>query len=165
MSPLELRPAGDERPPSNLLATFARHPPFVERWRPLTELFLAGTLPARDRELLILRTAWRCRCDYVWGHHQPIAQAADMTTAEIDRLMLTDTSTLWTDHERAVIDAADQLHDEAWISDRTWAVLAESFDDQQLIEVPMVVGHYHSISFTLRSIGVQLEPAFSGFDR
>ncbi len=87
-----------------------------------------------------------------------------MTNAEIDRVVLADSSPLWTDLEKALVDAADQLHDQAWISDRTWAVLAESFDDEQLIEVPMVVGNYHSISFTLRSLGVQLEPTLSGLE-
>jgi hypothetical protein len=39
------------------------------------------------------------------------------------------------------------------------------YDDKQLIEVPMVVGHYHLVGFTLNSLGVQLEPGLAGFGR
>ena len=39
----------------------------------------------------------------------------------------------------------------------TWAALAGRYDDRQLIEVPMLVGHYHMLAFTLNSLGIQVE--------
>jgi alkylhydroperoxidase family enzyme len=60
--------------------------------------------------------------------------------------------------------AADELHDESCISERTWEVLASRYDDRQLIEVVMVVGHYHLVAFTLNSLGVQPEPGLPGFE-
>jgi len=53
--------------------------------------------------------------------------------------------------------AADELHDDSCLTDATWAALAERYGDHQLIEVPMLVGHYHLLAFTLNSLGVQVE--------
>ena len=53
--------------------------------------------------------------------------------------------------------AADELHADSRIGDATWAALAERYTTEQLIEVPMVVGQYHLVAFTLNSLGVPLE--------
>jgi hypothetical protein len=54
------------------------------------------------------------------------------------------------------------LHADACIGDETWAALAARYDEKQLIEVPMLVGHYHMVAFTLNALGVQLEPGLDG---
>jgi alkylhydroperoxidase family enzyme len=60
------------------------------------------------------------------------------------------------------VRAADELHADAVLSDATWAALAEGYDTQQLIEVPMVAGQYHLVAFTLNSLGVQREDGVEG---
>ena len=50
------------------------------------------------------------------------------------------------------------------ISDATWNELASHYDERQLIELPMLVGHYHLVAYTLNSLGVQREPGVPGFD-
>jgi len=50
------------------------------------------------------------------------------------------------------------LHALARISDPTWATLAATYDERQLIELCMVIGHYHLVAFTLNSLGVELDP-------
>ncbi|MGH9112173.1 MAG: carboxymuconolactone decarboxylase family protein, partial [Acidimicrobiales bacterium] len=71
---------------TNLFATLVRHPGLFRRWLPFGGKLLAGRLPDRDRELLILRTAWHCRSDYEWAQHARIAAAAGLTAAEIERV-------------------------------------------------------------------------------
>jgi alkylhydroperoxidase family enzyme len=51
------------------------------------------------------------------------------------------------------------------ISDETWRRLEARYDERQLIEVPMLIGHYHMVAFVLNSLGVQLEPGVAGFER
>ena len=41
---------------------------------------------------------------------------------------------------------------------------AAHLDERQLIEVPMLVGQYHIVSFTLNTLGIQREPGLGGFD-
>jgi alkylhydroperoxidase family enzyme len=69
----------------------------------------------------------------------------------------------WAPFDATLLRAVDQLHDDGVIDDPTWATLAERYDERQLIEVPMVVGHYHMVAFTLNSLGVPLEPGAVGF--
>ncbi len=68
----------------NIFGTLAHHPKLLKRWLVFGNHVLAkSTLPARDRELLILRTGWQCRASYEWGQHVIIARAAGITDEEI----------------------------------------------------------------------------------
>ena len=142
----------------NIFATLAHHPRLLKRWSAFGgTLLFGGVLPDRDRELLILRTAWLCKAEYEWGQHVLLAQAAGITDEEIGRIPGDEISGEWIARDRALLRAADELHGDSAISDETWSVLAEDYDYQQLIEVCMVVGQYHMVAFTLNSLGVELE--------
>lgn len=142
----------------NIFATLAHHPKLLNRWSAFgATLLFGGALPGRDRELLILRTAWLCKAEYEWGQHVLIGRAAGLTDDEIDRIPGVEISDEWSPLDRALQRAADELHDQGRISDPTWDVLAAEYDYQQLIEVCMVVGQYHMVAFTLNSLGVELE--------
>lgn len=143
---------------TNIFATFVRHPGLFRKWMPFGGKLLAGKLPARDRELLILRTGWNCRSDYEFAQHVRIGRAAGLTDEEIDRVTQGPEADRWSDHDALLMRAADELHTDACLSDATWAALAARYDEPQLIELPMLVGHYHLVAFTLNSLGVQIEP-------
>ena len=61
-----------------------------------------------------------------------------------------------------LLTAADELHADACITDGTWLALADRYDERQQIEVPMLVGHYHMVAFTLNSLGVEREEGVPG---
>ena len=155
----------DGAPASNIFATLVRNPGLFRRWLPFGGKLLAGKLPARDRELLILRTAVLCRADYEWGQHTLIARSVGISDQEIERTRAGAEADGWESFDAVLMSAADELHETARISDDTWQSLAERYDERQLIEVPMVVGHYHMVAFALNSLGVPLEPGVSGLDR
>ena len=146
----------------NIFATLVRHPGLFRRWSAFGGKLLTGKLPGRDRELLILRTGWRCRSEYEWAQHVPIAVDAGLSVEEIQRVKDGPDADGWDLFDAALVRAADELHDESVISDATWAVLASRYDDKQLIEVPMVVGQYHLVSYSLNSLGVPLEDGVTG---
>ena len=146
----------------NIFETLVRHPGLYRRWMPFAGKLLAGKLPARDRELLILRTAWHTRSPYEWGQHVRLAKDAGISDDEIDRVATGPGAPDWAAFDRTLLTAADELHDDAGIGDRTWAELADRYDERQLIEVPMLVGHYHMVAFALNSLGVQREPGVPG---
>ena len=141
----------------NIFATLVRHPGLYRRWMPFAGKLLAGKLPARDRELLILRSAWRCASSYEWGQHVRLAQQAGISTGEIDRVVAGPDAPEWDDFDRALLSAVDELHDGACITDSTWDALAARYDERQMIELPMLVGQYHMLAFALNSLGVQRE--------
>ena len=146
----------------NIFTTFVRHPGLFRKWLPFGGKLLAGKLPARDRELLILRTGWLCESSYEWAQHVPIARAAGVTEAQVEAVADGPDAAVWAPFEATLLRAVDELHEDGTIGDATWAALAERYDERQLIEVPMVVGHYHMVAFTLNSLGVPLEPGARG---
>ena len=149
---------------ANIFTTLVRHPGLFRRWAPFGGRLLEGKLPARDRELLILRTGWRCESEYEWGQHVLIGRGAGLTDDELNRIKEGPGAHGWDPFDAALLRAADDLHDDSCLSDDTWRMLASRYDERQLIEVPMVVGHYHLVAFTLNSLGVQREPGTPGFD-
>jgi 4-carboxymuconolactone decarboxylase len=146
----------------NIFETLVRHPGLYRRWMPFAGKLLAGKLPARDRELLILRTAWRCGSPYEWGQHVRLAKMAEITDEEIDRIAAGADASGWDAFDATLLTAVDELHDGSCITDATWAALATRYDERQLIEVPMLVGQYHMLAFALNSLGVQREPGVPG---
>jgi alkylhydroperoxidase family enzyme len=153
-------------PAANIFATLVRHPGLLRRWLPFGgKLLGAGKLPGRDRELLILRTGWLCRAEYEWAQHREISKSIGISDVEIERVREGADADGWDPFEVMLIRAADELHADARVSDETWSALAERYDERQLIEVPMLVGHYHMVAFTLNSLGVPLEPGLAGFEQ
>jgi alkylhydroperoxidase family enzyme len=154
LAPLR-RPDGSEL---NIFTTLARHPKLLKRWSAFGGVLLyGGTLPARERELLILRAGYLCRADYEWGQHVEIGRAAGLSDAEIARVADGPDAEGWSRGDADLLRAADELHADSRIGDATWAALAARWDEQQLIELCMVVGQYHLVAFTLNSLGVEPE--------
>jgi alkylhydroperoxidase family enzyme len=154
--------AGADAPASNIFATLARHPGLYRHWLPFGGKLLAGKLPPRDRELLILRTGWNCRSDYEWGQHEIIAAAVGLSNEEIARVPAGPDAEGWDDGDRLLLRAADELHEQSTITDATWAALADRYDERQMIELPMLVGHYHLVAMTLNALGIEREEGVGG---
>lgn len=153
--------AGSE---AHIFTTLVRAEGLTRRWLPFGGKLLAGKIPARDRELLILRTGWNCGSEYEWAQHVVIGRSAGLTDEEIDRVPYGPDGE-WSRFDSTLLRAADELHEDWCITGTTWAALADAYDTQQLIELPMLVGHYHMVAMTLNSLGVQLDAGLSGFPR
>src|SRR5262249_2898421 len=121
------------------------------------ELLGNGTLPARARELVILRIGWLCRAPYEWGEHVELAKRAGISTEEIERVTRGSASDGWNDPNRALLQAVEELFADAMISDATWAVLAHHFDEKQLIELPILVGQYQTVAYFQNSLRLRLQ--------
>ncbi len=151
--------AGSE---ANIFATLVRAEGLTRRWLPFGGKLLNGKIPARDRELLILRTGWNCGSEYEWAQHVVLGRSAGLTEDEILRIP-DGPGGEWAPADSTLLRAADELHNDYSITDTTWHSLSEVYDAAQLIELPMLVGHYHMVAMTLNSLGVQLDPGLTGF--
>jgi 4-carboxymuconolactone decarboxylase len=142
----------------NVLLTVVRHPALFEAWLPLATLLLNGSsFTPRQRELVIMRTAVTVGSHYEWGQHVAMSQGV-LDDHDRERIVAGPSAPGWTPLEAALLAAVDQLHARAGIDDATWAQLAAELDERQLIELPMLVGHYHMLAFAVHAIGVQPEP-------
>jgi alkylhydroperoxidase family enzyme len=151
---------------NNIFSTLARHPRLMRAWLPFGGFLLGrGVLPARERELLILRTACNCSSEYEWGQHVRISEALGIDREEIMRVARGPEADGWSPSERAMLLAADELHRDAKISQGTWAQLGEDHDDRGLIELAMLVGHYHMVAYALNSLEVDLDEGLESLPR
>ena len=150
-------------PDANIFATLVQAPSLYRRWVTFGGRLLNGKLPARERELLILRTGWNCGAEYEWGQHALIGAACGLTRDEIRRVPAGPDAPGWAPFDATLLRAADELHTRHSITDETWSALVERFDTAQLIELPMLVGHYHLVAMTLNSLGVELDEGLEGF--
>jgi alkylhydroperoxidase family enzyme len=165
----KMMPAGV--PPIALFRTFARNLPMTEAMNPwgAYELGRRLSLSMRDREIVIDRTCARCGCEYEWGVH--VAFFAERVGLVGDQIVSLTTGTAdddcWVEErERLLIRAVDALHDDADIPDDLWAALAKQFSEPNLLDLMLLCGWYHAISFVARASRVPLEvgaPTFASF--
>lgn len=155
-------------PPIGLFRTFVRNLPLATAmgsWGAY-ELSRRLSLTLRDREIIIDRTCARCHCEYEWGVH--IAFFADrvgLTSGQVISLTHgTASDPCWSDErDRLLIAAADALHDFAAVADDLWDRLAQHFSDEELLDLLMLAGWYHAISYAANGAKVELEPGAPRF--
>ena len=151
--------SGGTEEPMHIFTTLARAPgDLFRRWLGFGGALLGGTLPARLRELVILRTAYRFDGRYEWAQHIELAERAGVSPLEVAALGGDLGAVEWAPLERAALGAVDDTADEGAVSDATWSVLAAALDDGELIELLMLIAHYLMLTTVLRSLRVPLEP-------
>lgn len=129
------------------------------------ELNKLGSLPARDRELAILRAAWLCRSPFEWGEHVEVGKQCGLTTEEIDRIPMGSEAEGWSVHDGAIVRAVEELVGDHMVADDTWHQLAQAWDDKQLIEFPALVGAYVLTAMIYNTMGFALLEGNSGLRR
>jgi 4-carboxymuconolactone decarboxylase len=136
--------------------TMVKHPEVFRCQLEMGTAIFKGKLPPRERELAVLRVGWLMRAPYEWGEHVDIGKRYGITTEEIERVIRGSAAPGWNEHEAAILGAVEQLLAEQAISDETWATLAKSWNEQQLIEFPMMVGQYVANAFVQNALRMRL---------
>jgi alkylhydroperoxidase family enzyme len=150
--------------PLAIFRTMAHHPRLLKRFNLLGGFFLGrGELPARERELAILRTAWRSRAIYEWAQHVLIGRRAGLTDDEISRVARDEITDEWATGDQVLLRAADELLDQVDISDDTWAALGERWSEAERIELVALIGFYRMVAGFLNTTGVQREEHLPGW--
>lgn len=137
--------------------TMAKHPEVFHRQLEMGTTLFKGRLPAREREIAILRIGWLLRAPYEWGEHVVIAQRYGVARERIAWVVEGPTAEGWNEHEAAILRGVDEILSNQFISDATWATLAATWDEQQLIEFPMMVGQYVCTAIVQNSLRIRLE--------
>ena len=156
----DMMPPGE--PPILLFRTFVKNLPMARAMRGWGgyELSKGLSLSLRDREIVIDRTCVRCHCEYEWGVHVALfSERATLTETQITSLVWGDAEDqCWSsERERLLIRAVDSLHDTSDIGDELWRALRDEFDDHEILDLVMLSGWYHAISFAANAARVPLE--------
>ncbi len=146
--------------PLRLFRTLGVHAELAARMRPLGAGILGhGLVDPRLREVMIDRTCARCGAEYEWGVHVvAFGSAVGLSDEQLAATAHRDPDDpIWSAAERAVLRLADELHDTADVSAATFAALAEHFSPEQILELVVMSGWYHTISFVINAARVEPE--------
>lgn len=145
-------------PVLNIFRTLAKAPKAFKAfmWWGGYMLSRHNSLPEREREMIILRTGFNWKSGYEWAQHVRIGKDCGISDAEIARIKAGPEAPGWTALEAAMLRATDELTNDSFISDATWADLAE-LTEKQRMDLVMTVGQYTQVSMMLNSYGVQLD--------
>jgi alkylhydroperoxidase family enzyme len=154
-------------PPIALFRLFARRPDRARAIQGWGSYYLSRrcALTLRQRELVIDRTTARCGAEYEWGVHiQVFAAKAGLTDAQIRSLTLgAPEDPCWPDEDRAVLRAVDALHTDSDLDDATWSALVAATGEDGALEVLLLAGWYHAISYLARATRLAPEPGTPAF--
>jgi 4-carboxymuconolactone decarboxylase len=154
-------PAGT---PLNIFGTIAHHPRLLKRFMNFAGLFLnKGLLPAREREIVILRVGWNCQSVYEFGQHTIIGERVGLTIEEITAVTRDIGEHNWNDRDIALLEMSDDLCADNCVSQNTWEKLRRDWKEDELIELVMVAGTYRLVSGFLNTMGVQLDAETPGW--
>jgi 4-carboxymuconolactone decarboxylase len=144
----------------NHITTMLYHPALTGRFLAYNGVFLSDSaLPARWRELVVLRAAWKTGSTYEWVQHVRMSPRYGITTDEVEALSRGAAAGTWSEVEADLLSATDQMIDRYSIDDATWSRLVAHLDERQLVELPFVVGSYVGQAMAFNSFRVQLDPS------
>lgn len=157
-----MMPADSPVEPLKLFRLFAHHLPMADAMQALGGFVLGRrgrVLGARDREIVIDRVCARCGCEYEWGVHA----TAYGPRVGLDAAQLAATvrggadDSAWSARDGLLIRLVDELHDTATVSDALWAELRPVFGVPEILELLLLAGWYHAISYLANGARVELE--------
>jgi alkylhydroperoxidase family enzyme len=158
MAGISGRVTGTERP--HIFLTLGRHPKLFRGWlRFAGRLMPGGTLPRRESELVILRVAHLQDNEYEFEHHVRLGRRAGVRPADVVRVRSGPDAHGWSDRERALLTAADELVTTGDVSDVAWQHLRAHLDEPQAIELLLLAGHYQMLAGVLTALRVQPDRA------
>lgn len=138
------------------------HPQLAKAYLGYSQLLLIyENIPARERELIVLRVATLTNSEYEWAQHVRISQHEGIPDEVIRRVKLGSGHPDWNEKERYLIAAVEELVRDSFISDESWSGLSGYYNTEQLMEVMFIVGNYMQIAMMFNTMGAQLNPKLS----
>ena len=118
-----------------------------------------GSVSIAQRELVILRVCANCRAEYEWGVHVAgFAKKAGFSEAQIAATCSTSIDfSIWSEEQQMLLQLVDELHMSSHLEAETWGELCNFFTDEQLIELIMLTGLYHAVSFVVNGLKIDNE--------
>ena len=151
-------------PPLSIFKTVAHNPRVLHRMVS-GGLLDKGSISVAERELVILRTCGVCKAEYEWGVHV----AGFSAKAGFNEAQIRDTASkqsdlaLWSSEQQLLIQLVDQLHETNQVDDALWVHLSDVYGPDQLVELIMLVGLYHAVSFMVNACRIEPEPFAPAF--
>ena len=109
-----------------------------------------SSLSAVDRELLVLRVAWRTSGQYVWGRHKSETLLLGLTESQVNQAAESGAGNL-------LFKVVDELIRDQDISDTTWEQLAEQYSEKQRLDIIFTVLGYQMTAVAAKALRIPAE--------
>lgn len=142
--------------PPNLFTTLARHRGLFRGWLWYSSKMMPfGTLSRRETELMILRIAHLRGSEYEFGHHVRLGRRAGVGAEDVIRVQVGPDADGWSERERLMLRAIDELSESRDITDATWYQLHGELGERGCIELVMLSGQYESLATAIATLRIQ----------
>jgi 4-carboxymuconolactone decarboxylase len=148
-------------PVLNILRLFMVNPAIELNAR---RLWQASGLTPRERELVILRCAFTQRSTYEWHQHVRIARNEGLTADDINAVRDWQTSTLFSEPERALLAYVDELAAAPRPGDAVFAALAQGRSDADILGITMLITTYFQLARVMAALDLETEEPFVGWE-
>ena len=139
-----------------VLRTFAHHPQLANAFSPLNiHLLSNNTLPVKLRQIAIMRTAWITKAVYMWSSHLQTSVSCGLSPEMYGPIQRGADDPYFTDFERVVIRATEELVSDRKISHTNWQALMAEWDEKQILDFMFTVGCYVMVAGVMRSTGAE----------
>lgn len=139
-----------------VLRTFAHHPALANAFSPLNvHLLSASTLPVKLRQIAIMRLAWITGATYMWSSHLNTSKLCGLTDEFYGPVQRGAQDPYFTEFERVVIRATEDLVRDQKIGDANWQALRAEWDEKQILDFLFTVGCYTMVAGVMRSTGAE----------
>jgi alkylhydroperoxidase family enzyme len=147
-----------ERPPINVYRVIANAPQFVVPFTDCVQAVYDSTIPARLREIAIVRQAARAGAGYELHQHTLIGLATGLSEEEIRVLTSPEPVTALSETENLVCAMSDQLETSARLDDGTYERARSVFEPAQFVEIVMIISFYCSVARITNATRIAIEP-------
>lgn len=146
-------------PPGHIHRAIANAPNLLRRFSAMAlELRNHTKLDPRLRELALMTVGRIAEAEYEFVHHWNIALGVGVRREQLEQLADFERSSVFNQHERAVMRYAAEVTTSIKVSDATFDALREFLDHRRIMELAMNVAFYNAVVRIIVPLGVELEP-------
>lgn len=149
---------GDDGKPLPIFLVLAHHERILRRFNSFGALLRTSTVTTlAHREVMVLRTAWRCDCTFEFDQHLPIARDAGVSSDTIAAAR--DQGPPPEDPvDRLLLALTDEMIDLDSVTSPTWTAACERWTPAQVLELLMTVGFFRMAAVVINSVGLRPSP-------
>ena len=117
----------------------------------------------RDGDLVRRRSPKQS--EYEFSHHVKVGRDFGLSDADITGVIaeVTNGSSELSERERLLIRAAREMTVDGVLSNDCWQALMSHYSVEKLVEIVLIIGHYNCVTRVLKSLEIDVEPAYQGF--
>ena len=122
-----------------------------------SSLLTKAELSPKLRELVIMRIAKLTGSEYEWTQHHPIALAVGVSQVQLEAVSHWNSSGVFNDEERAVLQYADEVAQNVVAKDETFRTLQRYLSERSIVELTISIGYWGMVARLLVPLQVDID--------